>query len=231
MRRPRALCTREEAKRLLPNYQEPTDATEQTNADLFFDDLIDSASQRMYEVSGREFTAYNDPGTVSSDDWPTPAPATRSFDVVVNANVPPDPNVSGGWRRVAVLRVGDLASLTSLAYGIPYDAARTTLDLATRVRATPLVRAPWEPIRALELRFAAIEGQTYDVTGVWGFPTVPADIRGACAEQVAIWANRDLAKYSATFLQAAAAGERASEPRSLVQSVYDTAYSYARIEV
>lgn len=228
-RRPRALCTREEAKRLLPNYVEPTDPAEQTRADAFFDDAIDAASQRIYEVSGREFLAFNDPGTQSSDDWPTPAPVARDLDVQLNATTPADPGY--GSRRARLLKVGDLARLDAIAYGTAWNSARYTLDVATYVIARPRVRAPWAPIRYLEIQGDVWASQVYTVTGVWGFPDVPADVRRACAIQAAIWASSDLANFSKTFLAAAAAGSSPSEPRSLAQEVFDVAFSYNVPEV
>jgi hypothetical protein len=223
-RRPRALCTIDEVKRLLPNYQEPADPTEKTVADTLLADWIDSASQRIYDVSGREILAYNDPGTVGNNDWPAPADATREFEVVLNPQTPTDPNV--GTKRARSLMVGDLASLTSIQYGDPWaPASRFMIDPAA-VRARPLVRAPWQPIRRLEILGDAWADQSYYVAGKWGFPVVPMDIREACQEQVAIWTGRDLTTFSRTFLEAAAAGGAATEPRHLARSVYDVAYSY-----
>lgn len=224
-RRPRALCRLEDVKRLLPNYQEPTDPTEQANADAFILDLIDSGSQRIHEVSGREFVALNDTGEVDANNvWPAPAAVVRSFDVVLNPVTPNDPAV--GTRRARVLKIGDLASFTSLQYGDPWVPASRFAIAAQNVRAKPLNRAPWQPIRLLEVLGDVWSGQVYDVTGVWGFPQVPPDIRQACASQCAIWLGRDLRNFSQAFLEAAAAGGTASEPRALAQEVYDTAILY-----
>lgn len=223
MRRPRALCTLESLKRLLPNYQEPTDPTEQAGADSFLLDLIDAASQKIHEVSGREFVALEDTGSSGGVDFPVPPAATRSFDVLLNPVTPADPAV--GTRRARVLRVGDLASLTSLAYGDPWTVSRFTIA-GSSVRAKPLNRAPWQPIRLLEVFGDVWSGQVYDVVGVWGFPSVPPDVRMACAEQAAIWAGRDLRNFSQVFLENVAQGGSAHEPRSLAQSVYDTALLY-----
>lgn len=226
-RRPRALCTREEVKRLLPGYREPTNPTEQASADALIDDLIDSASQRIYQVSGREFLALNDAGTAGGNDWPQPAEATRDIDVVLNPVTPPQPET--GSRRSRFLKVGDLADLTGLSYGAEWSATFTTLDIAAsppRHREHPLVRADWQPIRLLEVLGDVWSGQVWRVTGRWGFPKVPPDIRAACAEQVAMWTGRDLAKFSKTFLDSVGGGGGFREPRSLSQSVYDAVVLY-----
>lgn len=223
MRRPRALCRLEEVKRLLPNYQEPTDSTEQTNADTFLLDLIDSASQKMHELAGREFVSLDDTGTAGGNDWPAPPVTMRAFDVLINATTPTDPAI--GWKRTKYLKVGDLASLTAVDYGDPWQVTRFSIDLAL-VRAKPLVRAPWQPIRTLEIFGDVWSTQVYDVSGRWGFPQVPMDVRLAAAEQAAIWAGRDLRNFSQAFLEAVAAGASPTEPRSLAQSVFDTAVAY-----
>lgn len=224
MRRPRALCTLEAVKRLLPNYQEPADTTERANADALILDLVDAASQRISETAGREFVSNEDPGTQTGDDWPAPPPATRSFDVSLFASVPVDP--ATGARSARQLKVGDLASFQTLAYGDPWTPASRYAVAATSVRPLPLVRKPWEPIRRLEVYGNVWNRLTYDVTGVWGFPAVPPDIRQACAEQAAIWVGRDLRNFSRAFLDAAAAGGAPPEPRSLAQAIYDTAVAY-----
>lgn len=228
MRRPRALCRLEEVKRLLPNYQEPVDPTEQGNADTFLLDLIDSASQKIHEVAGREFVSIEDTGTSGNNDWPAPPVATRAFDVLINATIPADPAV--GRKRTRYLKVGDLASLTAVDYGDPWQAPRFSIDLSL-VRAQPLVRAPWQPIRTLEIFGDVWSEQVYDVSGRWGFPSVPMDVRLAAADQAAIWAGRDLRNFSQAFLEAVAAGSSPTEPRSLAQSVFDTAVAYQIPEI
>lgn len=228
-RRPRALCTIAEVKRLLPNYQEPTDSAEQAAADLAIGDWIDSASQRIYEVSGREFLSNLDPGTQAANDWPAPPTETREFEVSILPNTPVDPVV--GTRRARLLPVGDMQAVTALQYGDPWVTASRFTIATTDYRAKPLVRAPWQPIRQLHLLADVWSGQSYFVTGKWGFPAVPMDVREACQEQVAIWTGRDLQTFTRTFLEAAGAGGTPGEPRQLAQSVYDVAIAYNIPEV
>jgi hypothetical protein len=223
-RRPRALCSREEVKRLLPNYVEPEDAGEKATADEIIDDFIDSATQRIYEVSGREFLAWNDPGEQGAVAFPEPAPVAREIEASM---LPATPGISSA----RMVKIGDLRRLDSIAYSRSFQSsAATPIPLADAI-AHPRARAPWQPIRWLELRRGVYEGEVFTVTGIWGFPAVPADVVQACAEQAAFWSLRDLAKLGAIFVDAAAAGLQATEPRSLLQSVYDTAAFYRPVEV
>lgn len=224
MRRPRALCTLERVKLLLPNYQEPVDPIEKTNADAFLLDLIDSASQKIHEVSGREFVSIDDTGTSGGNDWPVPPATTRAFDVVINPTIPTDPAV--GNRRARILKIGDLATFQTLTYGDPWTPSSRFSIASQYVIAKPRNRAPWQPIRLLEVFGDVWAGQEYDVTGIWGFPQVPMDVQEAAGEQAAIWAGRDLRNFSKTFLEAVSAGVSPSEPRALAQAVYDTAVMY-----
>lgn len=225
VRRPRDLCTLDEVKRFLPNYTEPTDANERTAADRLIADLISSATDRIYEVSGREFLSYLDPGDTTDAGgtiWPLAPLETRIYDLDVNRNTP-----GGGTARQLI--VGDMQVLT--AVGISWrwatsDIVPYSLALDPYVRAYPSPRPPGYPIRRLELIGGTRDGDRIHVTGRWGWPTVPDSIRMACAEQAAVWTGRDLARFSQTFLEVAAAGGTANEPRSLSQSVYDTAYLY-----
>lgn len=226
-RRARALCSREEVKRLLPNYTEPADPGEKATADEIIDDFVDSASQRIYEVSGREFLAWNDPGEQAGAPpvvWPEPAPAAREIEATMLPATP-------GQSSARIVKVGDLRRLDQLAYSRAFQTSPATSIALAEAIAHPRARAPWQPIRWLELRRGVYEGDVFTVTGVWGFPAVPADVVQACAEQAAFWSLRDLAKLGAIFVEAAAAGLQATEPRSLLQSVYETAAFYRPIEV
>lgn len=226
-RRARALCSREKVKGLLPNYVEPADAGERAAADEIIDDFIDSASQRIYEVSGREFLAWNDPGEQAGPPvvaYPEPAPVAREIEA---AMLPATPGISSA----RMVKVGDLRRLDSIAYARAFQASAPTPILLADAVAQPRARAPWQPIRWLELRRGVYEGEIFTVTGVWGFPAVPADVVEACAEQAAFWSLRDLAKLGAIFVDAAAAGLQATEPRSLLLSVYETAAFYRPVEV
>lgn len=224
-RRPRGLCTLDAVKARLPNYQEPTDNTKKTRADALLLEYIDVASDRIYEVSGREFLSYLDPGGDDASEaatWPQAPAETRIFDVRINGNTP-------GGQTAAALAIGDAAEVTAVTLSYTWEAATTVpynLDLATRIRLEPNPRAPTKPIRRLVVLGDVGDGDRYRVTGRWGFPILPMGIRDAAAVQAAYYANRDIAKYGETFLQAAAAGIVNAEPRSLIREVYDVAWLY-----
>lgn len=222
IRGPRDLCTLDEVKRFLPNYVEPTDSAEKTRADTLLGDLVKSASQRIANVSGREFVSALDPGDTTDTGgtvWPDAPIETRQVDVILNVQAP-----GGGSARELV--VGDMHDVTGLTRSVLFSSGTTTIDLPTAVVTMPRSRGPWQPIRRLRILGGVGSDEVYAITGRWGFPVVPDDIRMAAAEQAAIWAGRDLARFSQTFLEAAAAGIGAREPRSLAQSVYDTAFLY-----
>lgn len=218
------LCTITDVKRQLPNYQEPRDALDRAIADKYLADLIGEASELLAETAGREFVSVLDPGDTSDDNgslWPLPATETRIFDM-------PSTQTMGSGSAAAFV-VGDMQTLDSVTISYTWEGATPspyTLDLATRVRIHPSPRAPSKPIRRLEILGGVGSGDRYRVTGKWGWPKVPAPISRACATQAAYWANRDIAKYSDTFLQAAASGLTGIEPRSLIREVYDVAFLY-----
>ena len=62
-----------------------------------------------------------------------------------------------------------------------------TVPLAS-ITAWPTVRAPWEPITALEFQYTVTRlypNMRVAVTGVWGFPAVPGTVRQAVLDAVA----------------------------------------------
>lgn len=221
IRGPRDLCTLPEVKRLLPNYKEPTDVDEKAAADAFLFDLIGSASTRGTQVAGREFLSELDPGDTTDTAgtvWPDAPIETRQIDAGTEIRGP-----GGGY--AIDLRVGDMTSVTSVGVSTLYaTGSPTALDLPTRIVQLPRPRGPYAPIRRLRVLGGTYAGEVYSVTGRWGFPIVPDDIRLATATQVAIWAGRDLANFSRFFLEAVAAGAR--EPRALAQEVYDAFFLY-----
>lgn len=224
IRGPRDLCTLDEVKRLLPRYTEPASQPDRDKADALLLDLIGSASSRVMEVAGREFVSQLDLGDTTDTGgtvWPDAPSETRSFDTILNPQTP-------GAGRGAAIPVGDMTAVTGLAVSTRWSTATPTAlsPLSTYTIAEPRDRGPYYPIRRLRLLGGTYEGQVYAVTGRWGWPVVPDDIRMAVAEQAAIWANRDLATYSQTFLQAAASGAFPTSPRALDQSVYDAALLY-----
>jgi len=63
------------------------------------------------------------------------------------------------------------------------------------------------------------------VTGVWGFPKVPDDVKQACITTVMVWAERDIRTFSETF---SLEEQVITLPRTLPRQVYDTVVRFQR---
>lgn len=224
-RGPRDLCTIEEVKARLASYREPSDPTEKAAADAKLALIVGATSERIMNIAGREFVSNLDPGTQGNNDWPEPPSETREFTVDLNPLIP-------GGGRAAVLVVGDMRSEpTAVHVASRWSTSTLDVDLAAtpkRVLLEPEPRAPWQPIRRLRILGGVYEGWLVSVTGRWGFPEVPRDIRQAAIEQAAVWATSDLQRYSETFGRNVVdqAGGPPREPRALIASVYDTCQLY-----
>lgn len=229
-RGPRDLCTLEDVKGRLPNYAEPSDPDEKARADGALGLIIGAVSERIMNVAGREFLSALDPGTQGGDDWPAPPIETRRFTLDLNPLIP-------GGGRSSVVKVGDMRDVpTAIVVGARWTSSTWNLDMAASpplYYADPEPRAPWQPIRSLRILGGVREGWQATVTGRWGFPQLPRDIRHAAVEQASVWASVDLAKYSTTFGRNVVdqAGGPPQEPRALIASVYDTCMLYRIPEV
>lgn len=174
--------------------------------------MINSASQVIHNVSGREFLPY----TVI-----TTPPEVRTFDIT--------------WRHEVsrTIAIGDVTTLTSVTV---FNEAGTTLGtIAAGARVSlPRIREEWEPIRKLRFLDTAdyiVATNVLQVAATWGFPAVPDDVRQACVETVAVWHGRDIEHISETYAAAgggvlvgAAGGRELS--RSLPRRAFDIADSY-----
>jgi hypothetical protein len=173
----RALITLDYAKEYLK-----TRASDEGEDDLLIE-LINAASTEIHNLAGREFKPR---GT---------NPQTRAFDVPASWY--------GTWPlfRSREFFVGDLA-----AFPTDVKINGTSINLAA-VTALPRVREDWQPFSHLRLdntilltptlttyRYALVE-----VTGTWGFPAVPENIKQACRVTVAHWVNRDIATWGEVF--------------------------------
>lgn len=178
--------------------------------------LVGSASAEILKVAGREFVPFGS------------NPQTRRFEVRSTYRSRHPGGIVEYGDLPETIRVGDLASFTA----VEVDDVALTVDELAAVVSLPLNRRPWEPIRMLRLRGAV--GYSYDsaidVTGNFGFPSVPDGIRQACLRQVKFWYDRDTAKPSDT----AGGGDVADVPRdvdeserALLRSVYDAALRWA----
>lgn len=188
---PRALCT-------LTDVKVFSDADQSDNSrDWLLVRLVNAASTVIHSEARREFKAA---GT---------NPQTRVFDLAA-ADV-----------RERLVAVGDLAAFTSGRLLDP-DGALIQAVAGSDIVSLPRVRNEWQPITRLRLRSAArlATGYALEVTGNWGFPAVPEDIRQAAVTTVSIWAARDLGTFSDIFVQEEGRVELARElPRQVLQTV------------
>lgn len=152
--------------------------------------VINDISDRFHQEAEREFKVV---GT---------NPQTRTF-VVENLGRRMPYYVDGDYlgdrnRWARTIRIGDLATLTSVSI---LDTDWTTVLEAVAagdVTAHPLNRQQWEPITELEFQSdvtALGYGMRVSVTGSWGFPSVPGDVRQAVLEAVASVLDRDVEHY------------------------------------
>lgn len=167
------------SSRALVGLAETKDWLQQQNVataeDLELVRVINDVSDRIYyESGGREFVA-RDSGT------------TRTFDVDLYGYC---------------LYIDDLAVLTTASPAVTisnrYGTAIKTLNNAD-VTTYPLNREPWEPITKLEFLMTTsptlYPGARVAVTGTWGFPSVPGNIRQAALDTIAAIMDRDVEHY------------------------------------
>ena len=157
----RVLCTRADVIRLVPGY------SDDPNTDGILEDLIQAESQAWLDDTGRELVPIS---TGSS---------ARSFDV--------------GPQEVVTRKVwiGDANTPSTVEI---LDQTATTLEtISTPNYVTmPRTRQAHEPIRSLWFPPSStdpatlLSGYVVRVTGTWGFPSVPNDVRLAAARMVLV---------------------------------------------
>lgn len=147
-----------------------------TGEDLDLVRVINDISNRFHEEAGREFKAV---GT---------NPQTRTFDVD-----------GAGW-NTGVVDVGDVTSITSVdVLSSDWTTVLQTVP-STDYAALPLNRAAWEPIRRLYFNYGLgvprlRGGYRVRVTGTFGFPAVPGNVRQAVLDAIAATMDRDVEHY------------------------------------
>lgn len=104
---------------------------------------------------------------------------------------------SGAGSRM--FRVGDLASYTQVQIISQSDWSSVLETVALgSITAHPTVRAAWEPVRKLEFQTTVTglePGMRLSITGSWGFPAVPGNIKQAVKDSVASIMDRDVEHY------------------------------------
>jgi hypothetical protein len=162
----------------------------QTENDLELVRVINDISDRFHQEAGREFKVV---GTNPQTRTFVVEPIGRRLPYYVDGDYLGDRN-----RMRRTVQIGDLASLTSASI---IDADWTTVLEAVAagdVTAHPLNRQAWEPITELEFQTdvtALGYGMRVSVTGSWGFPLVPGDVRQAVLDAVAAVMDRDVEHY------------------------------------
>lgn len=188
----RALCTPDDVKAYLPGLEPEVE----DNVDDQLIRLINAGSRLIYRFANREFISRDTTGAYGDTSV---AATLRVFDVTTEML---------DWANDDVYRVlelGDLSDSPTLV---------TVKDPNGNVIETPAAaayveldrdREPDEPIRALwfrpdvtnatELR----DGYAAEITGIWGFPSVPEDVRQAAITQAAWPLVADVERFSRTF--------------------------------
>lgn len=173
----RALCTRADVIRLVPGY------SDDPSTDGVIDDLIQAESQTWHTDTGREFVA------IASGS------SARFFDVDAAAS------------RARTVRIGDAATVTAVEIQSQAGTALQTVASGDYVL-MPRTRQPWEPITRLWFPPASaspaspLAGYVAKVTGTWGFPTVPDDVRLAVARMALVRYMADVAPRGSRFADA-----------------------------
>lgn len=159
------LCTLADVKRYVPSYisNDSTDATLQ--------DLITAASELIPEQSGREIV----PVTAGSQ--------ARRFPIsqqAANIRMIPIGDLSAPPSRVSLLNYNGTLSrdLEAVEWYPLYEGDRQPTREWEPITEIAFPPAPFAPISFLP------DWHLFEVEGVWGFPTIPAFIREACAARV-----------------------------------------------
>lgn len=146
--------------------------------DLVLANLINAASIDAMNISDREFKTTDPPATI------------RTFDLdPTDWNYPLGPTID----------IGDLATFTSASL-VSYnqDGTTATTTALKNVVPQPRIRGTWEPIEQLRLPPATSWASSYSaliVTGTWGFPSVPANVKQAVLEAIGTQYDRDVEHY------------------------------------
>jgi hypothetical protein len=172
--------------RALVGLAETKDWLQQQNVvytgDLELARVINDISERAHQEACREFK----PRVTN--------PVARMFDVDER-----------GW-RYGIVEIGDLAAATYDSPAVPIVVEILDTDWTTVLETVdeddytlhPLVREAWEPIRRIEFSREVTRLRArmrVRVTGNWGFPSVPGNVRQAVLDAVAQVMDRDVEHY------------------------------------
>lgn len=162
-----------------------------TENDMELARVINDISDRFHYEAGREFKAV---GT---------NPQARTFEL--------EPI---GWRN-GIVRIGDLTSVTTVeVLDTDWVTVLATVP-STDYASLPRNREAWEPIRRLQLNATLATtplryGYLLRVTGTWGFPAVPGNVRQAVLDAVAATMDRDVEQYRQDLAPVAAGANQSA---------------------
>ena len=106
------------------------------------------------------------------------------------------------------IHIGALTTTPTQVRVLDKDGTAVETVAAGDIISLPRQRAPWEPVNRIQLTSDTIGLQAdyvVEVTGVWGYPSVPGNVRQAVLEAISAALDRDVEHYS-TDLGAQAAG-------------------------
>lgn len=161
----RGLCELADVTSFAPRY------TGDADTDALLERLILAETRSIQRETGREFVAFS------------PAVAMRRFDIAA-------------WNvQARKIYIGDLAQAPNTVKIIENDQTTEIQTVAsTDYVLLPRVRDGWAPITAIFFPWATtnavdlVAGRVLEITlsgtNVWGFPSIPDDIREACAKLV-----------------------------------------------
>lgn len=179
------LCDPDDVYQYAPGF----DADDGDNIDTagVIEALIDAITVETIERTGLEFVAID------------PALDPRTFDV--------------GCQLIEhrTLRIGSASAVSSVVQK-RNGATVQTFALGTDVVLLPRVRQVWQPYTQLWFPTLTgspalfIEEDTIEVSATWGYPSVPADIRQACAKLVIVRYLTDVAAAGTALADALTTG-------------------------
>lgn len=213
---PRDLCTRDNVKALMQKAG-PNAASQ----DPLIDILITRASVKIMRDYGREFV----PGGVNSDPFTA---TTRTFEYPWGEQYPGEAFVD--------FRPYDLAVTQPVALVVQADTDQASpITLSTdewRLWPQPPSQGVYLGIKVLPLNVSVgIVGwrkRQIQVTGNWGFPSIPPEVAQACEETVIHW----LTSYPPTLRpDAYDSGSPVVVPRSYPMTAVDLLQDFKRMTV
>lgn len=168
----------------LPGTQDGEDET-------VLEQLIEAESQAITLRTGRKFVK-------DADE------SVRIFDVpVTNTLGLYEPEIPGGVRDNPVeVLIDDLSAAPTLVELRDQNGVLVkTLVVNTDYVLLPRNRETWQPITAMRFRntVSVYAGYELHVTGTWGFPSVPEDIKQACRARVAAKFLPSIARVATAF--------------------------------